>query len=368
MKYYLIAGEASGDLHASNLMKALKNYDSNAEFRFWGGDKMRVIGGTLVKHYKDISYMGFWEVFTHLFEIKKNLKQCKQDVLSYNPDALILVDYPGFNLRIAQFSKTNGLKVYYYISPKIWAWNTSRVEIIKKAVDRVFTIFPFERDFYKKYNYEADYIGHPLIEEINSFKKDENFISENQLGIDPIIALLPGSRKQEITKTLNVMTSVKSQFPDHTFVICGLSSMDKNIYEPFITDSVKIVIDKTYDLLSSSDAAIITSGTANLEAALLDVPQIVCYKTSLLTYLIAKMVIKVDYISPVNLIMNKEVIKELIQDQFNPNSVTEELRRILNDSDYKIEMLENYKMLQDDLELEEPSSEKAAKIIFEELN
>ncbi|PCH67589.1 MAG: lipid-A-disaccharide synthase [Bacteroidetes bacterium] len=368
MKYYLIAGEASGDLHASNLMKALKNHDSSAEFRFWGGDKMKTVGGELVQHFKDISYMGFWEVFTHLFEIKKKLKQCKQDVISYNPDALILVDYPGFNLRIAQFAKNNGLKVFYYISPKIWAWNTSRIEIIKKAVDRVFTIFPFEQDFYKKYDYEADYIGHPLIEEINEFKKNDNFISENQLGANPIIALLPGSRKQEITKTLSVMTSVKSQFPDYTFVIGGLLSIDKNSYEPFIGDSVKIVFDKTYDLLSFADAAIITSGTANLEAALLDVPQVVCYKTSLLTYLIAKAVIKVDYISPVNLVMKKEVVKELIQDDCNSSSVTEELEKILNDSGYKAEILENYRVLQDDLRLNEPSSEKAAKIISEELN
>jgi len=246
MKYYLIAGEASGDLHASNLMKALKNHDSSAEFRFWGGDKMKTVGGELVQHFKDISYMGFWEVFTHLFEIKKKLKQCKQDVISYNPDALILVDYPGFNLRMAKWASRKGIKVFYYISPQVWAWKRSRVHQIKKTVDRMFVILPFEKDFYREYDYEVDFVGHPLLDTIRT-GSDGNAAGERY-----IIAIVPGSRAQEISRMLPVMVNLKPHYPNHEFVIAGVSSVSDEIYKPHLDsqNDVKVEYDNMDGVLS----------------------------------------------------------------------------------------------------------------------
>lgn len=334
MKYYIIAGEASGDLHGSNLMKALIEKDPSAEIRFWGGDLMQQIGGTLVKHYRDLAFMGFAEVFMNLREIFKNISVCKNDIQQFKPDVLILIDYPGFNMRIAEFAKKAGIKVHYYISPQIWAWKESRIKSIKRDVDAMYVILPFEKDFYEiKHHFPVHFVGHPLIDAIaDRTQIDENtFRDIHQLNKKPIIALLPGSRKQEIKKMLSVMLNIVEKFPDFQFVIAGAPSQDFEFYEQFITkDNVKFVPNKTYDLLSVSYAAIVTSGTATLETALFKIPQIVCYKTSNISYQIGKRLVKLKFISLVNLIMDKEVVKELIQDDFNEQNLEKELHKIID--------------------------------------
>lgn len=334
MKYYIIAGEASGDLHGSNLMKALMEKDSSAEIRFWGGDLMQQVGGTLVKHYRDLAFMGFAEVFMNLREIFKNISVCKSDILHFKPDVLILIDYPGFNMRIAEFAKKAGLKVHYYISPQIWAWKENRIKSIKRDVDEMYVILPFEKDFYeKKHNFPVHFVGHPLIDAIsNRTQVDENTFREaHQLNKKPIVALLPGSRKQEIKKMLSVMLNIVDKFPNFQFVIAGAPSQDFVFYQQFIgKDNVKFVPNKTYDLLSVSYAAIVTSGTATLETALFKIPQIVCYKTSNASYQIGKRLVKLKYISLVNLIMDKEVVKELIQDDFNETNLEMEFHKIID--------------------------------------
>ena len=334
MKYYIIAGEASGDLHASNLIKELKKVDSDANFRCWGGDLMQNEGAHLVKHYRDLAFMGFAEVVANLGTIFKNIKLCKSDVLAYKPDALILVDYPGFNMRIAEFAKKNGLKVFYYISPKIWAWNQGRVHKIKKVIDRMFVIFPFEKEFYAQFNYPVDFVGNPLLDAIEGMDANktsfEEFTAENKLSDKPIIALLPGSRKQEVEKMLAIMLSIKSEYPAYQFVIAGAPSLSKEFYDPFLQgQQVSLLSNKTYSLLQHATAALVTSGTATLETALFEVPQVVCYKAGKISYHIAKRLIKVKYISLVNLIMNKEVVKELIQDDLNTANLKQELDAIL---------------------------------------
>ena len=334
MKYYIIAGEASGDLHGSNLMKALMEKDPTAEIRFWGGDLMQQVGGTLVKHYRDLAFMGFAEVFMNLREIFKNISVCKSDLVNFKPDVLILIDYPGFNMRIAEFAKKAGIKVHYYISPQIWAWKENRIKIIKRDVDEMYVILPFEKDFYeKKHHFPVHFVGHPLIDAIaDRIQMDENTFREiHQLSKKPIVALLPGSRKQEIKKMLSVMLSIVEKFPDFQFVIAGAPSQDFEFYQQFITkDHVKFVPNKTYDLLSVSYAAIVTSGTATLETALFKIPQIVCYKTSNISYQIGKRLVKLKFISLVNLIMDKEVVKELIQDDFNEKNLEIELHKIID--------------------------------------
>ena len=334
MKYYIIAGEASGDLHGSNLMKALIEKDPSAEIRFWGGDLMQQIGGTLVKHYRDLAFMGFAEVFMNLREIFKNISVCKNDIQQFKPDVLILIDYPGFNMRIAEFAKKAGIKVHYYISPQIWAWKESRIKSIKRDVDAMYVILPFEKDFYEiQHHFPVHFVGHPLIDAIaDRTQIDENtFRDIHQLNKKPIIALLPGSRKQEIKKMLSVMLNIVEKFPDFQFVIAGAPSQDFEFYEQFITkDNVKFVPNKTYDLLSVSYAAIVTSGTATLETALFKIPQIVCYKTSNISYQIGKRLVKLKFISLVNLIMDKEVVKELIQDDFNEQNLEKELHKIID--------------------------------------
>ena len=335
VKYYIIAGEASGDLHGSNLMKALQNQDANAEFRFWGGDLMQNISDNLVKHYRDLAFMGFLEVILNIRTIFKNITFCKQDIETYNPDVLIFIDYPGFNMRIAKWAKPLGFRTHFYISPQIWAWKENRIKDIKRDVDKMYVILPFEKDFYeKKHSYAVDFVGHPLIDAIAGRTQidETEFRTENSLNDKPIIALLPGSRKQEIIKMLSVMLSVAEDYPDYQFVIAGAPSQDYSFYQQYITNpNVNFVSNKTYDLLSVSTAALVTSGTATLETALFKVPQVVCYKGSWFSYQIGKRLVKLDYISLVNLIMDKEVVTELIQNDFNKSNLKIELDKILDE-------------------------------------
>lgn len=330
MKYYIIAGERSGDLHGSNLIKAILQKDANAQIRAWGGDMMQEAGATLVKHYKDIAFMGFAEVIKNLPTILGLLSFCKKDIQAYQPDVVILIDYAGFNMRVAKFVKSIGIKTFYYISPKVWAWNQSRALNIKKFVDRMFVIFPFEKDFFKKYDYEVDYVGNPLFDAIADFQPKPNFRKEARVGQKPIIALLPGSRHQEVAKILPMMVAQAYNFPDYQFVIAGVSNLPKELYARWQSIfPIKVVYDDAYNLLSVADAALVTSGTATLETALLNVPQVVCYKTSGISFAIAKMVIKVPYISLVNLVAQKKVVPELIQNDLNNITVQEELNKIL---------------------------------------
>jgi lipid-A-disaccharide synthase len=336
MKYYIISGEASGDLHGSNLMKELFLKDKQAEIRFWGGDLMHKVGGTLVKHYKDLAFMGFAEVLMNIRTIFKNLSFCKSDILQFKPDILILIDYPGFNMRIAEFAKKQGIKVHYYISPQIWAWKENRVKKIKRDVDEMYVILPFEKGFYeKKHKFSVHFVGHPLIDAIANRKQvnEDKFRVKYQLSKKPIIALLPGSRKQEIKKMLSIMLKMADKFDEYQFVIAGAPSQDFEFYQQFIVkDNVKFISNKTYDLLSISYAAIVTSGTATLETALFKVPEIVCYKTSWLSYQIGKRLVDLKFISLVNLIMDREVVTELIQDDFNEVQLENELHKILETS------------------------------------
>lgn len=334
MKYYLIAGEASGDLHGANLMKALQKEDAEADFRFWGGDLMKAAGGTEVKHYRDLAFMGFAEVIMNLGTILKNIKFCKKDIENFNPDVIIFIDYPGFNLRIAKWARQKGYRTHFYISPQIWAWKEGRIKDIKRDVDEMYVILPFEKDFYEnKHNYPVHFVGHPLIDAIYNQKQVDptTFKKENGLDERPIVALLPGSREQEIKKMLEIMISAAKDFKDHQFVIAGAPSQEKSFYESFLTTkNVHFVTNKTYDLLSIADAALVTSGTATLETALFKVPQVVCYKGGRISYEIAKRVINLKYISLVNLILDKEVVTELIQTDFNTKRLKEELSKILD--------------------------------------
>ncbi len=334
MKYYIIAGEASGDLHGSNLMKALYEKDTNADIRFWGGDLMQKVGGTLVKHYRELAFMGFLEVILNLKTIFKNIAICKKDIEIFKPDAIIFIDYPGFNMRIAKWAKEKGIATHYYISPQIWAWKESRIAAIKRDFDYLYVILPFEKDFYeKKHDFPVHFVGHPLIDAIQNRTSidDKVFRTENNLNEKPIIAILPGSRKQEITKMLSVMLSVVPDFADYQFVIAGAPSQEFSFYKPFMTNgNIKFIANKTYDLLEHSKAALVTSGTATLETALFKVPEVVCYKGNWVSYQIAKRIITLKYISLVNLIMDKKVVSELIQEKCNSKSISEELTKILN--------------------------------------
>ena len=365
MKYYIIAGEASGDLHGSNLMKALYNEDSNTEIRFWGGDLMQNVGGTLVKHYRELSFMGFIEVIFNLKTILNNIKICKKDIQEFQPDVLIFIDYPGFNMRIAKWAKELGMKTHYYISPQIWAWKENRIRDIKRDIDKMYVILPFEKDFYeKKHHYPVEFVGHPLIDAIqNRTIVDEvSFRKEHNLDEKPIVALLPGSRKQEITKMLSVMLSVVNDFPDYQFVIAGAPSQEYSFYVPFLkTKNSHFISNKTYDLLSISTAALVTSGTATLETALFKVPEVVCYKGSWTSYQIAKRIVTLKYISLVNLIMDMEVVTELIQDNCTSKNIKTELQKLL-EPNYRKQVLENYNALEKQLG-GSGASEKTAKLI-----
>ncbi|AUS05930.1 lipid-A-disaccharide synthase [Pseudotamlana carrageenivorans] len=333
MKYYIIAGEASGDLHGANLIKALLSIDKQAAIRCWGGDLMQEAGGTLVKHYKERAFMGFSEVVLNLNKIFKLISFCKTDIEKFNPDVVVFIDNSGFNLRIAKWAKANGFRTNYYISPQVWASRASRVQAIKRDIDDMFVILPFVKDFYKTYDFKVNFVGHPLIDAITNRNpvNEFDFRTTNNLSDKPIIALLPGSRKQEITKMLSVMLSVVTSYPDYQFVIAGAPSQEYEFYKGFIqSDNVKFIANKTYDLLSISYAALVTSGTATLETALFKVPQVVCYKGSAISYHIAKRIITLKFISLVNLIMDREVVTELIQNDFNKEKLRIELDKILD--------------------------------------
>ncbi len=369
MKYYIIAGEASGDLHGSNLMKALYKEDPVADIRFWGGDLMLNVGGTIVKHYSELAFMGFAEVVMNLNTILNNIKICKSDIEKFNPDVIIFIDYPGFNMRIAKWAKLRGIKTHYYIAPQIWAWKENRIKAVKRDFDKLFVILPFEKDFFEvKHQFPVDFVGHPLIDAIhNRVKTDEvTFRKANDLDKKPIIAILPGSRKQEISKMLSVMLSIVTDFPEYQFVIAGAPSQEYQFYKPFLTKkNVKFISNKTYDLLSIATAALVTSGTATLETALFKVPEVVCYKGSWVSYQIAKRIITLKYISLVNLIMDEEVVTELIQDKFNSKNLKQELSKLL-DKNHRKAILKKY----DDLESKLGgigASEKTAKLILNDL-
>ena len=365
MKYYIIAGEASGDLHGSNLLKALFKEDPNADVRFWGGDLMQQVGGTLVKHYKDLAFMGFAEVVMNLKTIFRNIDFCKKDILAFNPDVIIFIDYPGFNMRIAKWAKEKGFDTHYYISPQIWAWKENRITAIKRDVNHMYVILPFEKDFYeKKHNYKVHFVGHPLIDAVNQFKEADvvDFRKKYNLDSREIIALLPGSRKQEIERLLSVMLSVVNDYPQYQFIIAGAPSQPYEFYKKFINqENVKFISNDTYSLLNHSYAALVTSGTATLETALFKVPQVVLYKANNISYQIAKRIIKLKYISLVNLIMDKQIVTELIQDDCNTKKIKQEFEKVINNPS-RAQMLENYTSLINVLGKEQ-ASEKVVHIL-----
>lgn len=368
MKYYLIAGEASGDLHGSNLMKALLARDPDANFRFWGGALMEAVGGVKVKDYIELAFMGFAEVLMNLGTILKNLRFCKSDILEFHPDVVIFIDYPGFNMRIAKFTKENKIPGYYYISPQIWAWKENRIDKIRRDVDQMYVILPFEKDFYeKKHKFPVHYVGHPLLDAIadRPLVNEKQFLTEHNLTDKPVIALLPGSRKQEITKMLSVMLAMVPHFPEYQFVIAGAPSQHKSFYDPFIKNAkVGFVQNKTYDLLSLSYAALVTSGTATLETALFKIPEVVCYRTSTISYEIGKRLVKnIKYISLVNLILDKPSVTELIQENFNEERLKTELTALL-DRNRREKIFEDYYQLEKILG-GKGASDKVAKSIVE---
>jgi lipid-A-disaccharide synthase len=366
MKYYIIAGEASGDLHGSNLIKALKDKDPKAEIRCWGGDLMQTAGSTLVKHYKELAFMGFIEVLTNLSKISKNIKYCKKDIYNFNPHALIFIDYSGFNLRIAKWAKKHNLNTNYYISPQIWASRENRIHKIKRDIDAMYVILPFEKEFYEKRGFQVNFVGHPLLDAVaNRAKVDETeFRTQNKLHPEKkIIALLPGSRKQEVEKMLSIMLSVIADFSEYEFVIAGAPGLENDFYASFLKNpNIGFVSNKTYDLLSISHAALVTSGTATLETAIFKVPQVVCYKANWISYQIAKRIISLDYISLVNLIMKKEVVKELIQGSLTSKNVKTELQKIVSGT-ARDEQITSYQELES--KLGGPgASDKAAELII----
>jgi lipid-A-disaccharide synthase len=374
MRYYLIAGEASGDLHGSNLIKEIKKRDEHAAMRCWGGELMEQAGAVVDKHYRDLAFMGFTEVLMNIRTIFKNFKRCKENILAFKPDVVILIDYPGFNLRMAKWAKLQNYKVVYYISPQVWAWKENRVKIIKANVDKMLTILPFEKDFYKKWDYNADYVGHPLIEAVERYKiqetrSKEQGTSHSPLTIDhsrkPIIALLPGSRKQELHHKLPLMLAVTKFFPGYTFIIAKAPSQEDELYNEYLKNypEVLTVRNQTYDLLSKATAACVTSGTATLETALFGVPEVVCYKAGSISYHIAKWLANVKYISLVNLIMDKPIVTELIQDKLTIENLRKELDDILNDQQRIQQMKLDYAELKNLLSQHGNASAKAAEIV-----
>lgn len=339
MRYYLIAGEASGDLHGSNLIKALTQDDPDPEFRCWGGDMMEDAGATVVKHYRELAFMGFFEVLANLKTIIKNINSCKEDILSWKPDVVIFIDYPGFNLRIAKFAKQQGIPTIYYISPQVWAWKSSRVKQIKRDIDRMLVILPFEQAFYHKHGMEVNFVGHPLLDALGSAPTPEGSWKKNH-GIPEgkrLIALLPGSRKQEIDTMLPIMLEATRLTQDAHFLLAAAPSQNLEYYRSFIQErnDISLLQGETYPILSSADAALVTSGTATLEAALFGVPQVVCYKGNRISYWIARRLVKIKFISLVNLIMDREVVRELIQDDLNPMNLRIELERLFQDLNRK---------------------------------
>lgn len=358
MKYYLIAGEASGDLHASALVRGISRMDADAAFRGWGGDLMQKAGVHITKHYRDLSFMGFAEVISNLPAIVRNFSQCKNDLIHFQPDVLILIDYPGFNLRMAKKAKKLGIRVFYYISPQLWAWHTSRVKIIKKYVEQMFVILPFEKEFYQRYGINVDFTGHPLLDVMHKTGQEGSG--------ERVIALMPGSRKQEIVKMLPVMLGVVSHFKEHRFIIAGLSSVGTGFYEKFLKyEPVEVVLDQTQALLSRSEAALVTSGTATLEAAVCGVPEVVCYKAGILSFLIARLIAKVKFIALPNLIAGKEVVKELIQKDMNTGKLVNELNKLLLPENVN-HLKEEYQKIKAALG-KEGASERAAELMVKYL-
>lgn len=375
MKYYLIAGEASGDLHAANLMQELKKADPKAEFRFFGGDNMAKIGGEPVKHYKELAYMGFIPVLMHLKTIFRNMKTCKEDVMAFAPDALILIDYPGFNLSIAEYvAKNSNIPVYYYISPKIWAWKEYRIKNIKRDIKSLFSILPFEIDFFKKHNYAINYVGNPTAEEVHDFKDAykesfNDFAVRHSLTEKPIIAILAGSRKQEIKSNLPKMMEAVKDFPEYQAIIAGAPGITPDFYEQTLDGKkANIIFGETYKILSHAQAALVTSGTATLETALFGVPQAVCYSIGggRFTRLMKKLFLNVKYISLVNLIADKEVVKELIADQMNKEAIKKELNAMLNDTNYRKRMAQDYETILQRLG-NNRAAETTAKLIIDDI-
>ena len=374
MKYYLIAGEASGDLHASNLMQSIKEMDERAEFRFFGGDLMQNVGGTLVKHYRELAFMGFIPVLLNIRTILRNLEICKKDINQFAPNVVILIDYPGFNLKIAKYLKQNtSIPVTYYISPKIWAWKEYRIKSFKKYVDQMLCILPFEVDFYKKHNYPVNYVGNPTVDAIrkreHSNQTFQEFIKKNKLKNKPIIALLAGSRKQEIKDNLSAMINAVDKFKSHQVIIAGAPGIEKDFYRKSIENKdVQLLFGKTYEILTHADVALVTSGTATLEAALLNTPQVVCYKTPIpkLAYWGFKHILHTPYISLVNLIAGKEVVQELFAKFFSIENIQEETHKLLFDTEYRENMLNEYQSIQEILGTEN-ASDKAAELIYKKL-
>jgi lipid-A-disaccharide synthase len=350
MRYFILSGEPSGDLHGSNLIRSLLRADHGAEIACWGGDLMREAGGMLLNHYRETAFMGVWEVLVNMRKIKSNFEKCRRQIAEFKPDVVIMIDYPGFNLRMARHVKGLGIRVYYYISPKLWAWKESRVEIIRKYVDRMYIIFPFEVGFYRKHGYEAQYLGNPLIDQTEAFRSEarDPAVLKKTLGLDerPVIALLSGSREQEVRHILPEMVKVANSFPDYQFVVAAVEHLSPGLYRDIIGSApVKPVTGKTYELLTVAEASLVTSGTATLEAALFNVPQVVCYKTSTVTYKLSMMFLKVRFISLVNLIMDREIVKELVQNELNELTLNRELALILRSGYKNMIMLENYSIL-----------------------
>ncbi|NVN95284.1 MAG: lipid-A-disaccharide synthase [Bacteroidetes bacterium] len=374
MKYYVIAGEASGDLHASNLIKELKNIDNTSIFRCWGGDLMKEQGVELVKHYRSLAFMGFVEVIANLKTILNNISFCKKDIAAFQPDAIILIDYPGFNLRIAEWAHENGIKVFYYISPQVWAWHQSRVKKMKKVIDHLFVILPFEKDFFKSHAMEVDFVGHPLLDAIENHSIEKananniNVFEANDYSEKPIIALLPGSRNQEVKTMLPLMIELTKAYPQYKFIIAGVNTLQESLYLNIIkNEAIEIVYGQTYNLLKNAFAALVTSGTATLETALLNVPQVVCYKGNIISYYIARRFLKVKYISLVNLIMDKLVITELIQNEFNIHNLKNEFEEITQNNLFRNQLKEEYQKLKIILG-GKGASAKTAQLIVEYMN
>lgn len=374
MRYYIIAGEASGDLHGSNLIKGIREIDSSAQIRCWGGDLMKEAGAELVKHYKEGAIMGFVEVVANLGKLAKNLNDCKNDIINYNPDVVVLIDYPGFNFRIAQFAKERGMRVFYYIAPKVWAWKEKRVHKLKKYVDRLFIIFPFEIEYFKKWGIDAIYRGNPLLDSVDNHSSadetKEDFQKRTGIGTaETTVALLAGSRRSEIKYLLPRMMQVAEKYPNYRFLLACAPSMEREFYEGIVgkkCSNIKLLFGETYSILRHSDAAIINSGTASLEAALIGVPQVVCYGGNEISYQIAKRVVKLKYISLANLIMDKGLFKELIQHDCTPQKISQELDNLLNNSEYRAKMISDYRNVRDVLG-GKGASAKVARAMIEEL-
>jgi len=377
MKYYLVAGEASGDLHGSNLMKEIKLTDSNAEFRYFGGDLMNDVGGELVKHYREMAFMGFVNVVLNLKTINRNLKFCKTDLLEFQPDVLILIDYPGFNLRVAEFAKQNNIKVFYYISPKVWAWKAHRVKKIKEVVDEMFTIFPFETEFYKKYQFKVNYVGNPVLDSIAEFKKTalskSDFLKLNNLDERPVVALLAGSRVQEINRTMPIMVEISEIFPGFQFVVAGLKSVDIGLYHKYVAGKpVKLVFNQTYDILNNAHTALVASGTAALETALFNIPQTVIYKMEggwPVDFIFRNLIFKnrMAGVSLPNIIMKREIVREFIQMKMTLENVKAEMEKLLFDDNHRQKILTDYVRLKEIMG-EPGSSKRAAQKMVELLN